>query len=487
MDARLARYDSLTMKTRDRPLSPRLVGDLLRLADICVILVLGLGIYFAYVHPGEPAALMRYLASLLAAALLASILFNDFGVYAGDFIFTRGLRTQRVLSAWGATFAILLAVAFTLKVSDQYSRVWAVSWALSSALALALCRLALSRWVLHLGRKGRFANRTAIVGVGEQAQRLAVHLLAHDAVHTRILGFVTAGEAPDGPPPPSRAKQVLGNIDDLVHLIRAEAVDQVFVALPWNDVEAMRTVVRRLAMTPVAIRLAPDLAGFDFVGKTYTQAAGLPVLHLFDRPISEWSRVLKTAEDRVLASIFLVLLAPALALIAIAIKLDSPGPVFFRQDRYGFNDNLIKVWKFRTMHHHLRDPDASRLTTRGDARVTRVGRLLRATSLDEFPQLINVLKGEMSLVGPRPHAVAAKAGGKLYYDVVERYAARHRVKPGITGWAQVNGWRGETDTVGKLEKRVEYDLFYIDNWSIWFDLLIIAKTAMILFRDDQAY
>ena len=196
---------------------------------------------------------------------------------------------------------------------------------------------------------------------------------------------------------------------------------------------------------------------------------------------------MKTIEDRVLATFMLVALLPLLAIIAVAIKLDSRGPVLFKQRRYGFNDNLIQVVKFRTMHTDMVDADAERLTTKGDDRVTRVGRLLRATSLDELPQLLNVLAGDMSLVGPRPHALAAKAGGKPYEQAVQHYASRHRVKPGITGWAQVNGWRGETDTVEKLRKRVEHDLYYIDNWSIWLDLLIIARTAAVPFGDRNAY
>jgi exopolysaccharide biosynthesis polyprenyl glycosylphosphotransferase len=210
-------------------------------------------------------------------------------------------------------------------------------------------------------------------------------------------------------------------------------------------------------------------------------------LHLFDRPISGWSQLTKTAEDRVLATLFLILLLPLFLVLPLVIKLTSPGPVLFKQKRYGFNNQLIEVWKFRTMYHHLEDAECDEQTTKDDDRVTSVGRFLRRTSLDELPQLFNVLKGDMSLVGPRPHAAATKAGGRLFFDVVDRYAARHRVKPGITGWAQVNGWRGETRTVEEIEKRVECDIFYIDNWSIWLDIRIIAKTVVVVFRDAKAY
>ena len=174
-------------------------------------------------------------------------------------------------------------------------------------------------------------------------------------------------------------------------------------------------------------------------------------------------------------------------MVALAIKLDSPGPVFFRQKRFGFNEDLFNCWKFRTMQQHRADANGEVLTRRDDDRITRVGRFLRRTSIDELPQLFNVLKGEMSLVGPRPHATSAKAAGRLYTEAVEVYAARHRVKPGITGWAQVNGWRGETDTLEKIERRVEYDLFYIENWSLSLDLKILLRTAMVVVGDREAF
>jgi exopolysaccharide biosynthesis polyprenyl glycosylphosphotransferase len=189
----------------------------------------------------------------------------------------------------------------------------------------------------------------------------------------------------------------------------------------------------------------------------------------------------------VTALVALLLVAPLMLIISAAIKLESPGPVLFRQQRIGFNDHLIEVWKFRTMRMECADADAKQQTTRRDPRVTRIGRFLRKSSLDELPQLFNVLRGDMSIVGPRPHARATSAEGKLFQEVVDRYAARHRVKPGITGWAQVNGWRGETDKVNKIRTRVAFDLYYIDNWSVWFDLYIILRTFVAIFDTDDAY
>ena len=203
--------------------------------------------------------------------------------------------------------------------------------------------------------------------------------------------------------------------------------------------------------------------------------------------MSDWSVALKAIEDRTLAALGLLVLSPLLALIAIAVKLDSRGPVFFRQARYGFNNESIGVYKFRSMYVDQCDAGAVRLVTKGDPRVTRVGAFLRRTSLDELPQLINVLRGALSLVGPRPHAMQAKAEGHIYDQVVEGYFARHKVKPGITGWAQVNGWRGETDTVEKIEQRVAHDMFYIENWSMLLDLKILALTPIALFTTKNAY
>jgi exopolysaccharide biosynthesis polyprenyl glycosylphosphotransferase len=214
---------------------------------------------------------------------------------------------------------------------------------------------------------------------------------------------------------------------------------------------------------------------------------GITALRVTQKPIEGWGYVLKWLEDKVIASIAILLLSPILLGVAIAIRLESKGPILFRQTRYGFNNKLIEVFKFRSMYHESRDAHAEVQTVKHDRRVTRVGRFIRRASLDELPQLFNVLRGEMSIVGPRPHAVRTKAAGRLFEDVVKEYAVRHKIKPGITGWAQVNGWRGETDTEEKIKKRVECDLYYIENWSIQLDLEIILRTAFAVFSSKGAY
>jgi Undecaprenyl-phosphate glucose phosphotransferase len=462
-----------------------LLRDLLRGIDLGVIALLGSVIYFIRIHPVEPDRLGEYVAALAAALVLLSLIGQTFGLYRLETVYQRRLLLGRSLAAWALTFVFLLAAAFALKISDVYSRVWALSWFLTGTSVLGLMRMAISAQIGRLRRAGQFSLKTVIVGAGPQAEKLAQQMTAGDGFETRFLGFVddSTGDSEE----PSSVKDRLGGLDTLVSMIRDGRVDHVVIALPWQDADRIREAAYRLALTPVSVCLAPSAAYFDFPGRNYVRLAGVPMLQLYSRPISGWARILKGLEDRILAAGLVIILSPFMALMAAAIRIESPGAALFRQKRYGFNNNLIEVFKFRTMYEHLTDVSAERLTTRDDARVTRVGRVLRRTSLDELPQLFNVLRGEMSLVGPRPHAVAAKAAGQLYDEAVDQYAARHKVKPGITGWAQVNGWRGDTDTLEKLERRVDYDLYYIDNWTLWLDLKIIVRTVAIVFGDEEAY
>jgi len=257
--------------------------------------------------------------------------------------------------------------------------------------------------------------------------------------------------------------------------------------LPLTAETRLLQILKQLWVLPVDIRLSAYSQKLRYRPRAYSWIGNVPFLDAFDKPLAGWSAVLKSIEDKVFASLAVVVFSPLMALVALAIKLDSPGPVLFRQKRYGFNNELIEVYKFRSMFVDQCDPDARTLVSKNDRRVTRVGRFIRRTSLDELPQLFNVLEGSLSLVGPRPHATHAKARERLYDEVVEGYFARHRVKPGITGWAQINGWRGETDTAEKIHRRVEHDLYYIENWSLFFDLYILAKTPLALIDPETAY
>jgi exopolysaccharide biosynthesis polyprenyl glycosylphosphotransferase len=245
--------------------------------------------------------------------------------------------------------------------------------------------------------------------------------------------------------------------------------------------------LNRLKVTPLPVRLMFETSDLHKMFRNLGDYNGLPVLTLTEQPLTDWQQVLKRVEDMVLAGVLIALLSPLMLAIALAVKLTSRGPVLFKQRRYGFNDRLFPVLKFRSMRAEISDPDGGEQARPGDARVTRLGALLRRSSLDELPQLFNVLRGDMSLVGPRPHPVSMKAADRRYEDLVQEYAARHRVKPGITGWAQVNGWRGDTRTQERALQRIEHDLFYIENWSISFDMKILLMTLPAVFSGKNAH
>ena len=332
---------------------------------------------------------------------------------------------------------------------------------------------------------GRLSRNVVIVGATGLAKRFIECMENRKDPWICILGIVE--DRKDRGSSDICQYPILGNLDNLIDWAQKHRIDDVVIALPWRAEDRLLSIIEKLEILPVCLCLCPDMIGYNFVRHDYGYLCGVPVLNIFQKPVSGWSFWAKPIEDRVLAALLLVMILPVMGFIALCIKLDSPGPVFFRQKRYGFNNQVIDVVKFRTLRFEQQDDLAKQLVTQNDSRVTRVGRFLRHMSLDELPQLLNVLRGEMSIVGPRPHALNASAGGRLYAEIVEKYAIRHKVKPGITGWAQVNGWRGETDTEEKIRKRVEHDLYYIKNWSLTLDLTIILRTPWALLKGDSAY
>ena len=280
---------------------------------------------------------------------------------------------------------------------------------------------------------------------------------------------------------------VLGTIDDLVTFASRHRVDLVVVALPWSAEGRLLDCMRKLRNLPVDVRLCPDLIGFHLRGRGVAELAGVPLLAVYERPLEGWGGVLKGIEDRLIAGLALLLLAPLMLAVALVVRLELPGPALYRQKRNGFRNEIIEVLKFRTMYVERCADGTERELPQAepnDPRVTRLGRLLRRLSIDELPQLLNVLKGEMSIVGPRPHATAHN---RHYEPLIDAYLARHRVKPGITGWAQVNGLRGATENVETMRRRVELDLHYIRNWSLLLDLRIIRATLLGGFTGGGAY
>ncbi|WP_448582800.1 undecaprenyl-phosphate glucose phosphotransferase [Thermaurantiacus sp.] len=459
---------------------------LIRLIEFGLVLASGAIALYLWGEVIPASLLADYLRVILGGGLLFGLIAEIVGTYDLDAQFSLRRAWQRLFTSWGMVALFLTTIGFLLKVSAEFSRGWAVTWFVTGGVMLAGSRAALTLWLRRLKRRGVFDSRAVIFGAGAQGQRLAHYIRGNDRLTISLLGFFD--DRRDGRVPiVVDDLPVFGTSDDLIAAIREGLIDQVIVALPWSAEERIRSVVAKLALTPVRIRLAPDLASFAFAHRPLVLLGDLPVLTLFERPISGTDAIIKRAEDILLTLAILAVIWPLLLLTAIAIKLDSPGPIFFRQPREGFNNRLFNVLKFRSMTHDACETDGIRQATRGDKRVTRVGAIIRRTSIDELPQLLNVLKGDMSLVGPRPHAPSTRAGGRLFHEVVQTYAARHKVKPGMTGWAQVCGFRGETDTEDKLKKRVEHDLHYIENWSVGFDLYILFRTVFAVLAPKNAF
>jgi Undecaprenyl-phosphate glucose phosphotransferase len=469
----------------DRAVSLVIISGILRAVDLALIGVTAVIAHFVYLTPADTELWQHYYGATVLALLLAGMVFHQHGVYRLQGLGAAQLKLGKLAGSWGTVVLALIVAGFLLKVSSDFSRAWLAIWFALALAGMAGARAGLCvmgrRWIAQ----GRLSRNVAVIGGGEHGERLIAALARAGEDGFNVIGFFD--DRLDRAPAQISGIPKVGTVDDLITYARYNRVDQIIVALPWAAEQRQLQILRKLRALPVDTRLAPDLVGFRLNHSGYTHVGGVPVLSVYQKPLTDWHEVIKTIEDKILAGILLFFLAPLFLLVAAAIKLDSRGPVFFRQKRYGFNNHLIGVYKFRSMYHEKRDEKAEKLVTRNDPRVTRVGAFLRKTSLDELPQLLNVLKGEMSIVGPRPHALSAKAADRLYEEVVAEYAARHRVKPGITGWAQVMGWRGETDTVEKIQKRVEHDLYYIENWSLGFDLKILFLTFFALLKTENAY
>ena len=420
---------------------------------------------------------------LVLVTLLAANVFQFFRLYDFQLMITDPLEARRLLLAVITVAFVALFLGYVTKMTASFSRIWIGLWGVFATTALFGVRSYFRFRLSRLQSKGWLTRRVALVGAGPQGQRVAQHLTESAMPGVTLVGIFD--DRRSRVPSTVAGQRIKGGVDALLKFIRRERVDEVIVALPWTAEDRLLEIMKKLRTAPVDVRLCPEGVAFQFSSRSYSDLQGLSVLNIYERPLSSWRRVIKNIEDRVLATLILIFILPLLAGIAIAIRLDSPGPVLFRQRRYGFNSELIEVLKFRSLRHEQTDHNAEKLVTKDDDRVTRVGAFLRRTGLDELPQFYNVLRGEMSIVGPRAHALKAKAGGELYEEVVAEYFARHRVKPGITGWAQVNGWRGETDTREKIERRIEHDLYYIEKWSLWLDLKIILMTPFAMLKSGN--
>jgi len=462
-------------------ISESTVPGLVGLMDALVIIAVGLAFYFGYVgwHPENA---QNYAAVIAIDVALTVGLLQNARLYEFDTIVGWPCGLRRIIMVCVSVFLVLVAMAFALKVSETFSRVWFFASFGVSMVTICVLRglfkVAIRRWALS----GTLVRNIAVVGAGDQAKTFLGMLCERDTPWKRIVGVfddrhTRIGNDVEGVP-------ILGDLDDLVRYVRSRQIDEVVIALPWNADQRLMDLAKRLEELPVHVYLGADLIGYHFPRRSGSMLQGIPVLEVARTPLSGWGGIVKRLEDILLAGFLALFFAPLMALVALAIKLDSPGPVLFRQARYGFNNQAIMVYKFRTMYHGRPPENGVPQASRRDRRVTRIGWFLRRTSLDELPQLFNVLKGSMSIVGPRPHAVEHN---EQYAELIGGYFGRHKVKPGITGWAQVNGPRGETDQIEKMHARVQHDIYYIENWSLWFDLMILAMTSVVGFVHKQAY
>ncbi|GGE46078.1 undecaprenyl-phosphate glucose phosphotransferase [Agaricicola taiwanensis] len=464
--------------------SPVVLAGVVRLAEAALIVTTGLIGLLPNLLVGEswlkmavpPIVALVYVLLGEAAHLFSVPLFRQ-----------RGVQLLRVMAVVAMVCGLLIASFAMGSVLTVENIGWLERWLAILAVVLVLFRLSTHHLVKAWSSAGRLARRTAIVGGGEAGEKLIRELEARAVGDVTICGVFD--DRSDIRSPDSVAGHAkLGTVEDLVTFARRTKLDLVIFTLPITAEGRILQMLKKLWVLPVDIRLSAHTNKLQFRPRSYSYLGSVPVLDVLDRPIADWDIVQKWLFDRIVGGLALLALSPIFLVTAIAIKLTSNGPVLFRQRRYGFNNELIEVFKFRSMYIDQCDATASKLVTKDDPRVTPVGRFIRKTSIDELPQLFNVVfKGNLSLVGPRPHAIHAKAVDRLYNDVVDGYFARHKVKPGITGWAQINGWRGETDTEEKIQQRVAHDLYYIENWSVFFDLKILAMTPLSLVSTENAY
>ncbi len=389
-----------------------------------------------------------------------------------------------IAATWTLTVLVLSMLGFATRYSDQFSRTVILIWFVLTPSMIGLGRMCMRIIQRGLLRRGIGVRRVAIAGLNDLGRQTEANIERDPSLGLRIVGFYDdrieeriADEAD------SSDDELAGSLNDLVAAARNGEVDTILVTLPMRAEDRIRFLLDQLSDSTVSVYIVPDFFVFELLHSRWTDMGGLPAVSVFENPLYGVDGLVKRIADLVIAMVALIAGAIPMALVAFAVKYSSPGPIFFRQRRYGLDGREILVWKFRSMQTCDNGPVVKQ-ATKNDPRITRVGAFLRKTSLDELPQLFNVIDGSMSLVGPRPHA---SAHNEQYRSLIRGYMLRHKVKPGITGLAQVNGCRGETETIDKMERRIEWDHNYIRHWSIWLDLKIMFKTPFVVLKQDEAY
>ncbi len=418
-------------------------------------------------------------ACLILALLVFAMTFP--GSLAREAVGSAGELALDIATGWAAIVVLLLFLGWASRTLEVFDPRVILAWALATPAALfAAHRLLPVVWPRLLAAEG--LQKTAVVaGANDLGRRLAAKLREDPMLGQRFAGYFDDRDA--GRIPAVAPRENLGSLAELADYARSHPVDVIYIALPMASQPRILKLLEDLRDTTASIYFVPDIFVSDLIQARVDSIGGLPVVAVCESPFNGINGVVKRASDFVFSILILLLISPLMLAIALGVKLSSPGPVLFKQRRYGLDGKRIVVYKFRTMTV-AEDGDLVRQATRNDSRVTRFGAFLRRTSLDELPQFINVLQGRMSVVGPRPHAVAHN---EMYRKLIRGYMIRHKVKPGITGFAQVNGWRGETQTVDKMKARIEYDLQYLRNWSLLLDLQIILKTVVVVLQKDNAY
>ncbi len=408
-----------------------------------------------------------YIIALLLGLLISAVIMPATGAFRHEFRWSILRRTRRLLAGWALVVTILVAIAALFKVSSDYSRIWFGYWVLFGGAGLFVNQLFKHGWLVHRRKSSKTARRIVLVGSSSNGRRVEQRILADPDGELQLVARFGHDWSGQGSYP----------VEQLADYVAAKHVSEVWIAVPWEDRELLEATLATLNESVVDVNVIPDLYQYRLLNQAIAEWDGLPVISLSGTPMTGTELRLKAVFDRVGALLLLVLLAPVLLVLALLVRLSGPGPVLFRQTRHGIGGEAIEILKFRSMKQHQEPPGEVVQATRDDHRVTFIGRMLRRCSLDELPQLLNVLRGEMSLVGPRPHAVEHN---QAFKSRIPKYMLRHKVRPGITGWAQVNGFRGVTDTEEKMALRIEHDLWYIQNWSLWLDLKILLQTPLAM-------
>lgn len=452
-------------------------STLYRLSDLAAILTCWYASFFVF----EIAIQYSELILILTFCMAFQIMAEAFDLYRS----WRGSKTSEIIKSlsgcWAITCFITLTVGYFFAETPSKTQLAIIVWFALSLFVLSTWRYVMRSFLFKIRKSGMNSRQAIVVGATKVGMDLAEQITENAELGIRFLGIFD-DRNDDRIPKPMR-KEIKGNIQQAIDMAKRSEVDYIYIALPMGAETRIREILQYCSDTTANVYLIPNFFVYNLMNSRWQSVGSIQALSVYDTPFQGASEALKRLEDLILGSVILCILLIPMLLIAAAVKMTSTGPAVFKQRRYGLDGKEIYIYKFRSMITQDNGFDVKQ-ATKNDPRITKLGAFLRKTSLDELPQFVNVLQGRMSIVGPRPHAVAHN---EQYRKIIEGYMLRHKVRPGITGWAQINGFRGETDTVEKMQKRVEYDLEYIHNWSVCLDIKIIVKTAFISLFDKNAY